>query len=1114
MSLQGPDHMVPQQKNEAATTGRPQHDSNFSGTHYASVRNFNELNELKLPNRKSNAYGHTFGAGASDNADARQRVRSGHAELIRLLGNGPESSSARQVHEQRYDYQGEAATIGNAIHSNLESVWTDGRVTKHAIPSTLQGWALSGSMPEVALDLKVRVGGEDGKRWSKAGVIPEFGNWNPMLVFACGLVGKPVFNLAHDFIQPKYLTGIGARRNGLEVLAEKSRVNARQASEIRAGSAGARIVQAYGEDGRDHLEDTMNETDRSVYDYMKAMQQQTWLAMEPDQHLRETGVESAALQATLARFAEADFLTTFAGRSEKAQPVVYYWQPPGFPDVGLVRAATDPLTGTPPTHARARKDVSEAERPQRWDYRPDPGALLAEVGKAMKQIPSLGDYALARANLMLAKFGNHAGLVQLGEMCEDGRLGMAQGANSGRLAEQLYEIPARQGNAQAQYRLGRMLAKGGASGSAEPKSDRDRLAVEWLQKAAKQDHLEACAELGLMHAANRTGLNDEQASGSQACTWLRKAVKLRSPEVLFTLGLMHETRRSDVRQVDDANHNAEKWYHEAAQLGHVEANLRLGLLHYHRAPGLVGDNDVDAAKNLGIAKDEGNPEAAYYLARMYRELRARPEGDTLLKDAMLACLEQAAGDGHLEAQALLGHMLAFGELALWSPESAGQAAVSWLRKAAERDNVDAQCDLADLYRNKKVQLEPGESGDAAAVRWYTKATVHRSARAWLALAEMHEAGLAGTERGPEANRKMVECLAKAAAQGDRALQFQLAEHYRNGTEGLETGAKGNEQAATWYALAEVKGHVEAKYRLGQFYRDGLAQPKGVEPKGKAAMNEAARLLEEADREGGHVHAGFELGEMLLDGLVGSSDAAANVRHAFRLMEPAAEQGDPNFQYRLAMRHLQRKADTPEEKREHDRVAQGWLQEAAKQNHLPALRQLASLHIAGRTGKSPEAANLAAMECINRAIDLKDQVSRGFLGWMYETGRAGIADLHESQCTAVAHYTELVQGDDPPPLAMRQLAIMGIEGRGGIEKGSVDKDAVELLEHAAEKGDGYAMHRLGRLHAQGGCGLDKDVAPDGKAVYWLTKAAEERVKPAKADLKALKAGKELEALKAW
>lgn len=1114
--LLGPDHVVPRQKNEAETTGQPQQGLSFGSTHFTSARNYTGLRGLSLPNRQFNAYGHTFGAGAKDNADARLRVRNGHVELIRMLGNGPESLHARQVHEQRFDHLGEAATIGNAIHGNLESAWSRGCITKHAVTSGLQGWALSGAMPEVAVDLKVRVGGEDGRQLSMARVIPEFGNWNPMAAFVGGLVVKKGFNLAHDFVQPKYFTGIGSRRDDLEVLAEKFRVNARQASEIRAGSAGAGIVQAYGEDGRDHLEDTMNETDRSGYDYMKAMQRQTRWAMEPDRQLAETGAASAAIQANLARFAEADFLNAFAGSSQANRPVVYYWQPAGVPDAGYVSAATDPLTGTPAPGARARKDVSEADRPQRWDYRADPRALLVEAGKALGQISSWSDYALAQKNLLLAKSGKSAALVQLGEMSEEGRLGMAQGAASLRMAEHLYELPARQGDAQAQYRLGRLHAEGRASAPAGPRSD--RLAVEWLRKAATQGHLEACAELGLMHAANRTGL-DEQTSGSQACFWLRKAVVLRSPKVLFTLGLMHEKRRGDTGQGDEASRDAEKWYREAAKLEHGEACLRLGLLHYRHTPGLQDGtgNDADAARYLGMAKDRGDAKAACYLGLMYREHRALPGGETLREDAMRACLEQAADGGYLKAQILLGQMLAAGELEPRHGEPAGEAAARRLLQAARRKSAEAQCDLADLYRDKKARPEGGQSGDAAAVHWDEQAAAQGSLRAWLALADMHKAGRTGLEPGPEANRKMAECLATGAAQGHWELQFRLAEHYRNGTEGLATGAEGMAEAARWYAGSAAQGHAESRYRLGQLYRDGHAQPEGAGPKSDAAWDQAVRLFEAAAQKG-HVHAGFELGEMLLNKLANvrkgegnpakDGDPAAITRKAFECMKPAAMQGDPVLQYRLADWHLRRMLETPAQKQERDGEALLWLQEAARRDHLRALQRLADLHIEGRTGLSQEAADQAAMGFIGRAVELGDSFSLARLGWMHESGRGGMATLEESEVEAVKHYTRAVQRDDPPPLAMRRLALMGIDGRGGIRKGSFDGKAVDLLRRAAEKGDGLAMHELAKLYAEGGCKLDQDVAPDGKAAHWLTRAAERGVKQAKADLEALRAGRGL------
>jgi len=746
MPLLGPDHVVPKhQQNKTAGTGL-----SYDSTHFTSARNYNELDKLSLPpDRQSDVYGHVFGAGAKGNDDARKRVRQGHAELISKLGGGPE---ARQLHKARHEHMDQAAMKGNAIHGNLETISNRGFYIKNGVTSVLQAWALNGAMPEIGVDLTVRVGREAGNEMSKGWVIPEFGQWNPVVAFVGGLAFKHGLHRVHDYIQPSYGTGITAKRNDMGRQADTFRVNAEQASMSRAGSAGAGIVRAYGEEGRDHMEDAMNTTDRSIYDYMKAMPRQTRWAMEPDQHMTATGVVSAAIQADLARLAEADFFIRFAERDKNTWPNAYYWQPPELPQTGYLSAVTDPTTGhSRPPGARARKDVSEADRPQRWDYRPEPGPVLADVAKALKDVP-WGDYMLAQMKLALAKLGKGAGLVQLGEMCEDGRLGMAQGPTSRRMAERLYEIPARQGDKQAQYRLGRMLAEEAASGPAG--SPGDLLAADWLHKAAWQGSPEACAELGLMHAAKRLG---ENSSDSQACEWLRKAVVLGSSEVLFTLGSVHERNRGDAGQVEQANRDAAKWYHEATKLGHVEAYLRLGLLHYRRAPGLTGEisNDADAAKYLGIAKEKGNADAAYYLTLMYRDLRALPEGDTLREEAMLACLDQAVvdqatGKGHVKAQALRGQMLVRGELKPAKREGAPadqeaarwQEAAHWLLMAARGGDVESQCELADLYRDKKVEPEGPQSSSAAAEYWYKEAETLGSERARKVLHKRRAATLA------------------------------------------------------------------------------------------------------------------------------------------------------------------------------------------------------------------------------------------------------------------------------------------------------------------------------------------------------------------------------------
>jgi serine/threonine protein kinase len=120
------------------------------------------------------------------------------------------------------------------------------------------------------------------------------------------------------------------------------------------------------------------------------------------------------------------------------------------------------------------------------------------------------------------------------------------------------------GEAEAQYKLGMMLAHG--FGAEKNLTE----AVHWLRQAAEQNHLAAQVKLGLLLA--RTQMPD--TSPTQARDWLQKAAERRDARAMFNLGLMHAHGIGIPRDVTAARH----WYKRAAALGHSGARTNLSLI--------------------------------------------------------------------------------------------------------------------------------------------------------------------------------------------------------------------------------------------------------------------------------------------------------------------------------------------------------------------------------------------------------------------------------------------------------------------------------------------------------------------------------------------------------
>ena len=132
-------------------------------------------------------------------------------------------------------------------------------------------------------------------------------------------------------------------------------------------------------------------------------------------------------------------------------------------------------------------------------------------------------------------------------------------------------LPAKQGDAEAQYHFGRMyvLGKGVVQDYVE--------AAKWFRKAGQQNHLRAAVDLYLIYNV-------------EVYKEFHKAAEQGNAEAQYHLGLMYYLGKGVVQ--DDVE--AVKWFTKAAQQNHASAQYNLGLT-YHNGKGVV-QNYVTAVK--------------------------------------------------------------------------------------------------------------------------------------------------------------------------------------------------------------------------------------------------------------------------------------------------------------------------------------------------------------------------------------------------------------------------------------------------------------------------------------------------------------------------------------
>ncbi len=164
---------------------------------------------------------------------------------------------------------------------------------------------------------------------------------------------------------------------------------------------------------------------------------------------------------------------------------------------------------------------------------------------------------------------------------------------------------AARGDAEAQYRLGRMYEFGRGVAQDMPQ------ALIWLRKSAAQENASAQAELGAIYASGQGGVPQDDA---QAVAWFQKAANQGNPTAQYDLGLMY-AKGGGVKQ-DFAQ--AFAWYRKAADQGQVDAQFKLGL-HYENGAGIAKD-DVLAYANYAIAARSGDADSVQFRDALAKKL--------------------------------------------------------------------------------------------------------------------------------------------------------------------------------------------------------------------------------------------------------------------------------------------------------------------------------------------------------------------------------------------------------------------------------------------------------------------------------------------------------------
>ncbi len=167
-----------------------------------------------------------------------------------------------------------------------------------------------------------------------------------------------------------------------------------------------------------------------------------------------------------------------------------------------------------------------------------------------------------------------------------------------------YRPLAERGNAEAQYRIGRMYEFG--QGYPQDKAQ----GIVWIRKAAAQNHADAQQELGFIYATG-DGVKQDDV---QAVAWFRKAATQGDATAQYNLGLLYAKGQGVQKDYAEAI----AWWRKSAVQGNADAQFKLGVV-YHTGEGVAKD-EVVALANATIAARSGDKENVGYRDEIAKQL--------------------------------------------------------------------------------------------------------------------------------------------------------------------------------------------------------------------------------------------------------------------------------------------------------------------------------------------------------------------------------------------------------------------------------------------------------------------------------------------------------------
>ena len=475
-----------------------------------------------------------------------------------------------------------------------------------------------------------------------------------------------------------------------------------------------------------------------------------------------------------------------------------------------------------------------------------------------------------------------------------------------------------------------------------------------------------------------------------------------------------------------------------------------------------------AFEHFKAAAEQGDAEAQYRLADSY----AKAKGvDRDLKKGF-EWMKKAAEQGYAKAQMCIGFYYGGGvgvrkdtvEAEKWIKQS-----FDAVLKLAEQGDVEAQLYLASYY-GSEIGVEMDEK---KALEWNRKAAENGNEQA------QKNIGLLYLSEGKNL-KEAVKWLRMAAENGEQEAPLILGLIYWGGDKYLFGGiaestiAPDWNEAEKWFRTA-LNGPfaVEAKNALANMEE---ARKQGKGPAAleelKSDFGEWVNIPDDDDEEDDDEEDDSEEGTGKIELEQGlAAYKQKDYKIAFEHFKAAAEQGDAEAQYKLAMCYAEGKGVELDKAKSFD-----WMLKSANLGNPKAQCVVGMCYIGGNevTKDEPEGKKWIAksIEGLRRAAERGDADASAYLGGCYGDG-IGVEKDQELSLKWIRAAAD--QGHSASQVA---LGVM-------MMKEKKMEDAVDWFRKAAENESHEAQFILGRIYENGLLDTQKDIA---EAEKWYKLAA--------------------------